>query len=66
MKQHWLTALIMWRKFINFMGLLFMTGLLIAFVMWCFITGFPPKEKVDPGYKIAPTEKELREIEFGP
>jgi len=56
----------MWRKFINFMGLLFMTGLLIAFVMWCFITGFPPKEKVDPGYKIAPTEKELREIEFGP
>jgi len=43
-----------------------MTAAIIAFVIWAIITAIPHREKVDKGYKIAPTDEEIREIELGP
>ena len=46
------------------MGLLLTVAMLIAFVMWAIVESIP--EKKPPGYKIAPTDEEIREIELGP
>jgi len=63
-RQLWLITLIMFREFLNFMGLLLTVAMLIAFVMWAIVESIP--EKKPPGYKIAPTDEEIREIELGP
>ena len=56
----------MWKNILNFMGLILMTAGLTAFVIWACVNAFPHKEPVDKGYKIAPTDEELKEIELGP
>jgi hypothetical protein len=40
-----------------------MSTLLFLFIVWALVESIP--EKKPPGYKIAPTDEEMKEIEFG-
>jgi len=50
----------MFQKIRNFIGLLLVTSLLTYFVMWAIVESVPEPKPL--GYKLAPTDEEMKEI----